>query len=133
MTTLLHDPVEQPSHYIGNGLEVINVIEDWRFGFHLGNAIKYILRAGKKSDAVEDLQKAQWYISRAAIYGWDVYEGDLEPHDIRKAFGISLVLTQAIAGIFAAAATGHEPALRIADRRIQVEINQLQFYDVEPA
>ena len=33
-------------------------------GFCLGNAIKYIWRADLKNDAIEDLEKAQWYIAR---------------------------------------------------------------------
>lgn len=48
------------------GLEVIDVIEAWGLGFHLGNAVKYILRAGAKGDRNEDLRKACRYLSRAA-------------------------------------------------------------------
>jgi hypothetical protein len=33
-------------------------------GFSLGNAVKYILRAGKKGDAIQDLRKAVWYLNR---------------------------------------------------------------------
>jgi hypothetical protein len=40
------------------------VIEAWSLGFHLGNAVKYIARAGKKGAAIEDLKKARWYIDR---------------------------------------------------------------------
>lgn len=60
--------VVHPAHYGGgeNLYEVIRVIEAWELGFHLGNAVKYIARAGKKNDAVEDLRKAAWYISREA-------------------------------------------------------------------
>ena len=47
-------------------IEVLNFIEDKQLGFHLGNAVKYISRAGRKDPArtVEDLRKAVWYISR---------------------------------------------------------------------
>lgn len=58
--------VDHPEHY-GNGLyETINVIEAWNLDFHLGNAIKYISRAGKKdkSKTIEDLEKAIWYLNR---------------------------------------------------------------------
>ena len=61
--------VNHPPHYIGNGVEVIDVIESWGMGYHIGNAVKYILRAGRKDDAVQDLQKARWYIKRAAENG----------------------------------------------------------------
>lgn len=61
-----HDPVNHPSHYTMGKIEVIDFIEDKELGFHLGNAVKYIARAGKKDPAktIEDLKKAQWYITR---------------------------------------------------------------------
>lgn len=60
-----YDPVECPSHYIeGRAYEPIDVIEDWGLDFCLGNAVKYISRAGRKNDEVEDLKKALWYIKR---------------------------------------------------------------------
>jgi hypothetical protein len=58
------DPVDHPKHYTFGRFEVIDVIEDWDLGFHLGNSIKYIARAGKKGDALEDLRKARWYLDR---------------------------------------------------------------------
>ncbi len=57
------DPIN-PSHYKANGLEVIDVIEAFGLNFAIGNAIKYLLRAGKKGDRLEDLKKARWYIDR---------------------------------------------------------------------
>jgi len=61
-----HDVVNHPPHYISGKIEVIDFIEDQNLGFHLGNAIKYICRAGKKVDSDEliDLQKAEWYLKR---------------------------------------------------------------------
>lgn len=56
--------VNHPAHYQGNKFEVIDIIEDYNLGFSLGNAIKYILRADKKSNQIEDLKKASWYINR---------------------------------------------------------------------
>lgn len=62
------DNVNHPAHYGGeeNLYEAIKVIEAWELGFCLGNAVKYIARAGKKDPAkrIEDLQKAAWYINR---------------------------------------------------------------------
>jgi len=58
------DMVNAPSHYQAGGLEVINIIEAFSLGFHDGNAIKYILRAGRKGDRLEDLRKARWYLDR---------------------------------------------------------------------
>jgi len=61
-----NNPVSHPAHYTDGNIEVIDFIEDKKLGFHLGNAVKYISRAGKKDPAkeVEDLQKAVWYINR---------------------------------------------------------------------
>lgn len=57
--------VDHPEHYNPGTYEAINVIEAYNLGFHLGNAVKYILRAGKKHDNVaEDIDKAIWYLSR---------------------------------------------------------------------
>lgn len=62
------DQVDHPAHYGGadNPYEAIQVIEAWGLGFCLGNAVKYISRAGKKpgTDAVTDLKKSLWYIQR---------------------------------------------------------------------
>ena len=60
---MTHDPVNRPSHYAeGRQYEPISVIEDWQLGYHLGNALKYISRAGRKSDRLEDLKKARFYL-----------------------------------------------------------------------
>ena len=74
-----HDPVNHPSHYTDGRIEVIDFIEDKGFGFCLGNAVKYISRAGKKDPGcphkeIEDLQKAIWYINRRI----KELEGDME-------------------------------------------------------
>lgn len=59
------DPINPP-HYTDGKIEVIEFIEDKKLGFCLGNAIKYISRAGKKDPTkeIEDLKKAKWYIER---------------------------------------------------------------------
>lgn len=58
--------VNHPEHYGGkeDPYEVIKVIEAWGLGFHLGNTVKYIARAGKKDDIIQELKKAQWYLQR---------------------------------------------------------------------
>ena len=58
--------VEHPDHYqTPNGIEAIDVIEAFfHDNFHLGNVFKYIARAGKKGDYVEDLRKSIWYLQR---------------------------------------------------------------------
>lgn len=57
------DQINHPSHYQGNSLEAIQVIEAFDLGFALGNTIKYVLRAGKKDSKLKDLKKAQWYLA----------------------------------------------------------------------
>ena len=59
------DSINHPMYYNTGKIEVINFIEDQQLGLCLGNAIKYICRAGKKNPekSVEDLKKAIWYIN----------------------------------------------------------------------
>jgi len=58
--------VNHPQHYGGkdNPYEAIKVIEAWDSGFCLGNTVKYISRAGKKDNTIQELQKALWYLKR---------------------------------------------------------------------
>lgn len=56
--------VNHPAHYNHGKIEVIDVIEDWNLNFNLGSAVKYIGRTDHKSDPIEDLKKAAWYIQR---------------------------------------------------------------------
>ena len=60
----MSDPVHNPPHYKSGGIEVIDVIEAFELNFRLANVIKYVLRAGRKGDALEDLEKAAWYLDR---------------------------------------------------------------------
>lgn len=64
------DPVNSPPHYTDGGIEAIDYIEaklgpDGFRSYCVGNALKYISRAGKKGSAKEDLSKAIWYLRRA--------------------------------------------------------------------
>jgi hypothetical protein len=56
--------VDHPGHYNGNpsGVECIDVVE--HMTFNIGNAVKYLWRAGKKGDPLEDLKKAARYVNR---------------------------------------------------------------------
>lgn len=58
------DAVNNPKHYTNHpsGIECIQITE--HMGFNLGNALKYIWRCDLKQDAIEDLNKAKWYIER---------------------------------------------------------------------
>jgi len=59
----VNDPVNHPAHYTSHpsGVEAIDITR--HMNFNLGNAVKYIWRAGLKGDSIEDLQKARFYIS----------------------------------------------------------------------
>lgn len=59
----MNDNIKHPSHYVeGRKFEPKDVIRDWGLNFNLGNAVKYLARAGRKAELVEDLKKAQQYI-----------------------------------------------------------------------
>jgi hypothetical protein len=59
-----YDAVNHPKHYTQHpsGIECIQITE--HMTFCLGNALKYVWRAGLKGDEIEDLRKAVWYIER---------------------------------------------------------------------
>lgn len=61
-----NDPVNHPAHYTYGTIEVMDYIEDKGFNFALGNAVKYISRAGRKDadKTIQDLKKANWYLNR---------------------------------------------------------------------
>lgn len=55
--------ISKPQHYVdGRTYEPRLVVEDWGLNFYLGNALKYISRAGRKGDTIEDLRKAVQYL-----------------------------------------------------------------------
>jgi len=62
--------VDHPKHYRSeSGSEAIDVIEAWNLDFSLGNAVKYISRAGLKDPdkEIEDLEKVLWYVNRRIL------------------------------------------------------------------
>jgi hypothetical protein len=58
------DPVNNPAHYTVGGIETIDFIEAKKLGYNLGNVVKYLTRADHKGNKLEDLRKAQWYLTR---------------------------------------------------------------------
>ena len=58
------DPVNHPPHYKTGGVETIDFIEAKDLNYRLGNVVKYVSRAGKKGDPIQDLEKAAWYLQR---------------------------------------------------------------------
>lgn len=69
----MKEQVNHPGHYqFGekdadgtSKYEAIKVIEAWDLDFHLGNVVKYVSRAGRKSESpLQDIKKAKWYLDR---------------------------------------------------------------------
>ena len=68
--TQIDNPVTHPSHYTSGKIEVIDFITDQELDFCLGNVVKYVSRAGKKTEQgmtitekeIEDLKKARFYL-----------------------------------------------------------------------
>lgn len=58
------DLVNNPAHYTTGGIETIDFIEAKKLNYNLGNVIKYLTRADYKGNKLEDLRKAQWYLTR---------------------------------------------------------------------
>lgn len=73
----MSDNVNHPKHYTqaSVSLEPIDVIRDCPFD--LGNAIKYVCRAGHKDDELQDLLKAKRYI----VWTAESYVFDPEPYE----------------------------------------------------
>lgn len=71
------DVVKKPSHYCeGRKIEPLEVIFDWKLDFALGSAVKYIARAGRKDDIIQDLSKAKEYIEREINYLESIKNGE---------------------------------------------------------
>lgn len=108
--------VDHPAHYQGaDGLEAIDVIERYDLGYHLGNALKYLVRAGKKTpDASTDLKKARWYLrrwvtARALGQATEViaFEGAIKwasPEMIAEKFGLTARVAAAVERVLFVAA-----------------------------
>jgi len=72
------DLINHP-HYKGKGMEVIEVIQAFGLSCNLGNAVKYILRAGKRGkryEKIEDLKEAQWYLDNEIQREEKYYEAE---------------------------------------------------------
>lgn len=130
-----YDPVVRPSHYVGRGLEAIQVIDDWGLGFALGNAVKYLLRAGRKGAARQDVEKALWYVRHAV----GVADADrlraarphrIYPHQVAAAFDLPPLIAKALEDICVgvcpgAHTTGLDFALHLAEQRLEQHLKEI--------
>jgi len=85
--------VNHPPHYGGDTpYEAIKVIEAWNLGFNLGNTTKYISRAERKGNPIQDLEKALWYLAREVrLGGGDVFRAIPTPEgEILTAVSLAL-------------------------------------------
>ena len=81
----MFDKVNRPAHYCeGRRYEPLDVIEDWKLGYHAGTALKYISRAGRKDDEIEDLRKAVVYLNRRIDMLVAGQKADGSPHDTSR-------------------------------------------------
>lgn len=78
------DSVTRPAHYAeGRKYEPKDVIRDWDLNFNLGSAVKYISRAGRKDDILQDLQKAKQFLE----FEIDALENKSNKEPIQKPIG----------------------------------------------
>jgi len=59
----MNDNIHKPKHYCFSKFEPKDVIREWGLNFNLGSAVKYIARAGRKDDLIEDLEKAREFLT----------------------------------------------------------------------
>lgn len=62
MINTMSDVIKHPSHYCYSQYEPKDVIRAWGLNFNLGSAVKYIARAGRKDDILQDIRKAQQFL-----------------------------------------------------------------------
>lgn len=130
--------VNHPEYYGGkdNPYEAIKVIEAWGLGFCLGNAVKYISRAGKKDSAklIEDLEKAGWYIRRVMItQDFDYYipfPSAYNPFEVARAWGISNRLEGVLIGIVSSLSLNSSRELNRACELLHDEVESLKGANV---
>ncbi len=68
--------IDRPDHYTAGGIETIDYLRakltpDELRGFLLGNALKYLSRAGRKGAALIDYRKARYYVEKLITMGED--------------------------------------------------------------
>ena len=105
-----NDIINHPAHYTDGKFETIEALESWRLGYHLGNAVKYISRAGKKSKdtELEDLRKARWYIKRYLDHHQEKVES-IGAMEYAADKGLDLYLTGVVMCLIASTRLSGEP------------------------
>lgn len=70
--------ISNPEHYCFSKYEPKDVIREWNLNFNLGNVVKYVARAGRKGNKLEDLLKAKQYIEFEIDYMTNEFENDTD-------------------------------------------------------
>ena len=82
--TAVPDIIDHPPHYTHGAIEPIDVIEDWRLPHHLACVLKYIARHEHKGNALNDLDKAIWYLQRyRTLVSDDAFDVAVSEHERR--------------------------------------------------
>lgn len=101
--------ISKPSHYNQTGIEPINVINDWRLNFNLGNVVKYIARHKHKGKPLEDLKKAKYYLDdyierlmsgQAPIEYVHISVIDYIPEDVAREWNLQKPIEEVIIHLF---------------------------------
>lgn len=119
------DSVNHPSHYTQyEGMEVIELTE--RMSFNLGNAVKYIARAGFKNPdtEIEDLRKAIFYIQResARVFKIQGYGGEYE--ELVQTLSSQMMYNRAVAVQFVC--RQNNESLAMAIEHLEAEIGLIE-------
>lgn len=129
LNTATQDPINPPA-YIGDGIELIDVVEQYGLPFHLAAALQHIVAADHKGDREKSIEHARWYVERWLQNCHDncAYPDPLEdclewhnPQDIIKAFGLEGNLAIAVNYILQAAAFECDEELEIQKALIALE------------
>ena len=76
------DLIHKPKHYCFSKYEPKDVIREWGLNFNLGSAVKYIARAGRKDDIIQDLEKAREFLT----FEIEALEDEREQREQRKQY-----------------------------------------------
>ena len=80
------DAIHRPDHYCYSKYEPKDVIHEWGLNFNLGSAVKYIARAGRKDDILQDLEKAREFLT----FEIEAIKEARADDEIAKAFGLNV-------------------------------------------
>jgi hypothetical protein len=118
----MSDSVNHPKHYVSHpsGIEAIELCE--HLDFCLGNAVKYLFRAGLKDPVLQDLQKAAWYLRRELSHGTPCWTRVQRAYEVIKAEPEGSVLRDVLQHLLLA----DMPRIDLALARVEREIERVQ-------